>query len=202
MTAAPIEWPISTGGAGKLRHHVLDVRRVVVEADDEERVVAARLAVSAQRQRMRGVALARKPRQKVRVPAPAVAVAAMDEEKRRLFAVAFGGAGRQPRTQFEVELDREHGEGRRCNSGIETPGRSRAGTGRGHRRRMLRCARHACPSRQGRHSARSWESVGLTFTYALLGQEAMDARREAPRISGIFASRATPQTRFLAIRPK
>src|SRR6185295_10529457 len=41
------------------------------------------------------------------------------------------------------------------------------------------------------------EPVGLTFTYALLTQKAMNARREAQRISGISASRATKQTRFL-----
>src|SRR4030095_11851660 len=44
----------------------------------------------------------------------------------------------------------------------------------------------------------AWEPVGLAFTYALLGQKAMAARREAQRISRIFASRATKQTRFLA----
>ena len=39
---------------------------------------------------------------------------------------------------------------------------------------------------------------GLNFTYALHGQKAMDARREAKPISGISASRATKQPRFLA----
>src|SRR5258705_13511095 len=42
------------------------------------------------------------------------------------------------------------------------------------------------------------EPVGLGFTHALQGQKAMAARREAQRISRIYASRATKQTRFLA----
>ena len=47
-TAAPIECPISTGGAGSCAGDVLDVGGVVVEPGDEQRLAAARCAVAAQ----------------------------------------------------------------------------------------------------------------------------------------------------------
>ena len=58
MIAAPIEWPISTGGDGKRAGDVLDIGDVVVETGDEQRFAAAARAVAAQAQRMRGVARA------------------------------------------------------------------------------------------------------------------------------------------------
>jgi len=48
-------------------------------------------------------------------------------------------------------------------------------------------------------------SLGACRTYfraCVAGQKAMDARREAQRISGIFASRATQQTRFWTRNPE
>jgi hypothetical protein len=94
----------------QLRDDVLDVGRVVVETGDVERLAAARFAVAAQRQRVRRIALPREPREEVHVPAPGVAVAAVDEEQRRLAAVAAWG---QPRAKFEMDLERQHRDGSR-----------------------------------------------------------------------------------------
>ena len=66
--AAPIEWPISTGGVVERPGDVLDVGFVVIESGDEQRVRAAARAVAAQAQCVSGIATGREPRQKDTAP--------------------------------------------------------------------------------------------------------------------------------------
>jgi hypothetical protein len=69
------------------RGDVVDVGHEIIESRDEQRLDATRPAVTAQRQRMRGVALPCEPRQKIRFPEPCIAVTTVDEEQRRLARV-------------------------------------------------------------------------------------------------------------------
>ena len=106
MTAAPIECPISTGGDGRP-----EATRETSAAKSSRPVTnivsrPPRRAVAAQRQRVRRVPFRREPRQEIRRPAPRIAVAAVNEQQRRLAAVAVARTRRQARADFEIATRR------------------------------------------------------------------------------------------------
>ena len=103
MTAAPIEWPISTGGTGKPGRHAQHRRRnrrgrsrTSVRALPKRRV---RAATARARRSRTGL----EPRQEVGRPAPRIAIAAVDGEQRRLAAIAVPSRETQAglRVRFE-----------------------------------------------------------------------------------------------------
>ena len=81
---------------------MLDIRFVIVQTGDEQRIATATRAVTANAQCVSGIALRRKPREKIGLPEPGVAIAAVDEQQRRLAR----GARRQPHASFEERLRR------------------------------------------------------------------------------------------------
>src|SRR5207253_11407564 len=66
------------------RRDVLDVGDIVVEPGDEQRLLTAARAVTAETERVRGETLRREPWQEKRLPAPRVAISAVHEKQRRL----------------------------------------------------------------------------------------------------------------------
>ena len=107
--------------------------------------------MTAQRQRVRRVALAREPRQEVRRPSTRRRCSRRGRTAAAACApLPLARAGRRERTS-RSELDGEH-----CVRAADSARRAASpGRAAGRRLRVLRCARHACPHRQGRHSARS-----------------------------------------------
>ena len=106
MTAAPIEWPISIGGA-EPAGDVLDVGDVIVEPGDEYRLAPAARAVTAQRKRVRRPAFARRTRAGNTAPS----TTRRNSRRGRTAAAACGvAARRQARADFEYrDSDGKHG---------------------------------------------------------------------------------------------
>ena len=84
----------------ELRGDMFDIGFVIVQPRYDQRLGTAACAMSAQAERVRGIAATGEPGQKVRLPAPRVAIAAVDEQERRLARLAR----RQSFTDFEVRL--------------------------------------------------------------------------------------------------
>ena len=143
MTAAPIEWPISTGGADSCRRDVLDVGDVVVEARDEQRVVRRRSRRG--RAATARARASRAPRTTAGSTAPSTTRRSSRRGRTAAAACAtlpLPRAGRRERTS-RSSIGREAWRVARC-AGMD---RRRGGESdaAGPSRRVLRFARHACP---------------------------------------------------------